>query len=207
MQMVREIALITSSNPVEGSIFSIRSSGNSARLWVGQELTSMGENKLACGYTGAQGEENIIGRYRHVFTSAGALIGGQCNIDNAFINSAQITTLTGQALTSISNEIATKQDILDSLTDITVKSITCDKITSGIYENLPTSLELSAILKSDGGPNLTFDNGEESSRILLTSKDAKSTSRRHKHSSKVYHSIYCHRRQTGQIYNNNRHRS
>lgn len=50
------VTLRTSSNPTTGSIFSVRSSGNANRLWVGQGFTSTGINPLYVGSTGSQTE-------------------------------------------------------------------------------------------------------------------------------------------------------
>lgn len=57
------ITLRTQSNPVNGSIFSVRSAGNANRLWVGQSHTSMGSNPLYVGFTGSIGQENDIQQY------------------------------------------------------------------------------------------------------------------------------------------------
>lgn len=59
-------------NPVDGAIFSVRSSGNASRLWVGQDLTSSGQNPFYVG-TDIDGRTNP-----HVClpTSGDATIGG-----------------------------------------------------------------------------------------------------------------------------------
>jgi len=43
------ITLRTSNNPTNGSILSVRSSGQAARLWVGQSITSVGANNFYVG--------------------------------------------------------------------------------------------------------------------------------------------------------------
>ena len=60
------LTLRTSSNPTNsgGSIFTVRSSGQAARLWVGQDITSVPNNKFGAGdYTGGTGNEGTISNY------------------------------------------------------------------------------------------------------------------------------------------------
>jgi len=60
------LTLRTSSNPTNsgGSIFCVRSSGQAARLWVGQDITSVPNNKFGAGnYTGGTGNEGTISNY------------------------------------------------------------------------------------------------------------------------------------------------
>ena len=60
------LTLRTSDNPSNtgGSIFSVRSSGQAARLWVGQDITSVPNNKFGAGdYTGGTGNEGTISNY------------------------------------------------------------------------------------------------------------------------------------------------
>jgi len=51
------ITIRTSANPVLDSMFAVRSSGHASRLWVGQDLTSVGSNQLCAGFSGADGTE------------------------------------------------------------------------------------------------------------------------------------------------------
>lgn len=51
------LTIRTSSNPVEGSIFSVRNVGGSSKLWVGQSITSVPFNDFAVGLDGVLGEE------------------------------------------------------------------------------------------------------------------------------------------------------
>jgi hypothetical protein len=60
------LTLRTSSNPTNtgGAIFAVRSSGQAARLWVGQDITSVPNNKFGAGdYTGGTGNEGTISNY------------------------------------------------------------------------------------------------------------------------------------------------
>ena len=60
------LTLRTSSNPTNsgGSIFCVRSSGQAARLWVGQDITSVPNNKFGAGnFTGGTGNEGTISNY------------------------------------------------------------------------------------------------------------------------------------------------
>jgi hypothetical protein len=65
------ITIRTSLNPVLDSMFAVRSSGHAARLWVGQDLTSVGLNKLCAGYGGANGGEGVIASYNFVVNTNG----------------------------------------------------------------------------------------------------------------------------------------
>ena len=57
------LTIKTSSNPVEGSIFSVRSFGDLSRLWVGQTVTSSGNNEFYSGFTGERGQEYDSTKY------------------------------------------------------------------------------------------------------------------------------------------------
>jgi hypothetical protein len=52
-------------------MFAVRSSGHASRLWVGQELTSVGANKLCAGYGGSNGGEGVIASYNFVVNTNG----------------------------------------------------------------------------------------------------------------------------------------
>ena len=60
------ITMRVSSNPVNGAMFSVRSSSNKCRLWVGQTITTTGENEFYIRYTGSPwGSEYDSTQYRH----------------------------------------------------------------------------------------------------------------------------------------------
>lgn len=62
------ITLRTSSNPVNGSIFSIRSPGNGGRFWVGANLTSSAVNDFGmCANGYGKDDLNDETIYRHLF--------------------------------------------------------------------------------------------------------------------------------------------
>ncbi len=65
------ITIRTSANPVLDSMFAVRSSGHASRLWVGQDFTSVGANKLCAGYSGANGGEGVLGSYNFVVNTNG----------------------------------------------------------------------------------------------------------------------------------------
>jgi hypothetical protein len=65
------ITIRTSVNPTLDSMFAVRSSGHASRLWVGQELTSVGANKLCAGYGGSNGGEGVIASYNFVVNTNG----------------------------------------------------------------------------------------------------------------------------------------
>lgn len=51
------ITIRTSSNPIEGNIFAVRSNGNLSRLWVGQSISSSPFNNFCVGFKGEIGDE------------------------------------------------------------------------------------------------------------------------------------------------------
>ena len=69
------ITLRTSLNPTNGSIFAVRSSGQAARLWVGQDLTSVAYNDFCAGYIGTNGLEATISRYNFIVKYATGSVG------------------------------------------------------------------------------------------------------------------------------------
>ena len=56
------ITFRTSTNPTNGAIFSVRSSGQAARLWVGQSLSSAGGNPFYVG-SPTNGDEELVNSY------------------------------------------------------------------------------------------------------------------------------------------------
>lgn len=67
------ITLKTTANPTNGSIFSVRSSGDLSRLWVGQTITSAGNNDFYAGFTGARGQEYDPAKYNIMLTANGTI--------------------------------------------------------------------------------------------------------------------------------------
>jgi hypothetical protein len=72
----------TSVNPLNGSILAVRSFGQVCRLWVGQGITTPGDNSFYCGYTGAVGDEEVTTYYKHRFDDTTAIIGTNLTVDN-----------------------------------------------------------------------------------------------------------------------------
>ena len=56
-------------------MFAVRSSGEACRLWVGQSITTPGDNDFYAGYTGSAGGENATSSYKHKLTSTIAQFG------------------------------------------------------------------------------------------------------------------------------------
>ena len=71
------LTLRTSSNPGNGggNIFGVRSSDQICRLWVGNEITTPGDNSFYCGYTGVTGSESNKANYKHSFTKTAVTFG------------------------------------------------------------------------------------------------------------------------------------
>ena len=111
------VTLRTSNNPVDGSIFAVRSSGGVSRLWVGQDLTSTGDNPFYCGFTGSAGAESTAGNYKHSLTNTSVTFGTPvtCQSDLQCVD-LTANALYGNAVIQIQGEIdtriASKQDQL-----------------------------------------------------------------------------------------------
>jgi len=65
------VTVRTTGNPTTGSIFAVRSSGQGSRLWVGQDLTSVGANSFYAGYSGGVGGEATTSSYKFVVKTNG----------------------------------------------------------------------------------------------------------------------------------------
>lgn len=72
------VTLRTGTNPTNGSIFAVRSSGQAPRLWVGQNFTSSGTNPFYVGSSSSTNASNTA-LYTTLFNSSGG---------NSYINSA-----------------------------------------------------------------------------------------------------------------------
>ena len=111
------VTLRTSNNPTNGSMFAVRSSGNAARLWVGQSITTTGANDLLVSYAGSYGGEEDTTKYKHSLTSTLAKFGTPCEVTGDLTVSGSISaaSLTGGAATQVSTALAGKQDTLTPL--------------------------------------------------------------------------------------------
>ena len=112
------VTLRTLDNPTTGAIFAVRSSGNAARLWVGQDITTPGDNPFYAGFTGTAGGEAVTTNYIHSLTSTLAQLGTPVQCDSTLTVAGALTaaSLAGGAATQVTTEItaavATKQDVL-----------------------------------------------------------------------------------------------
>jgi hypothetical protein len=86
------ITIRTSDNPTTGSIFSVRSSGDANRLWVGQSITTTGNNDFGVGNTSGNGGESILSGYKFQVdavtgnvTTTGNVAAGNTNISKDFV--------------------------------------------------------------------------------------------------------------------------
>ena len=75
------LTLRAATNPQQGAIFSIRSSGGACRFWTGQSLTSSGINKFGICATGTNSEMNDETKYKHLFKTDGATLTGPVNVN------------------------------------------------------------------------------------------------------------------------------
>lgn len=93
------ITLRTNSNPIAGSIFSIRNRENDSKLWVGESLTSVGNNSFAVGEPD-RGAENNRENYNIVLDSNG-------NISAKSITGEWVATENEAISRQITNKIVT----------------------------------------------------------------------------------------------------
>jgi hypothetical protein len=94
------ITLKTSSDPVNGSIFSVRSAEDNNRLWVGKTITSVGKNHFHVGFTGDNGQEYDVTKYNIILGTDGT-VSAKSIIGSWIATSAE--SITG----TISNKIVT----------------------------------------------------------------------------------------------------
>jgi hypothetical protein len=67
-------------NPGDGAMLSVRSSGHACRLWVGQNLTSFGQNNSYFCYSGSQSDYHVAGNYKHRLTSIDVILGAKTTV-------------------------------------------------------------------------------------------------------------------------------
>lgn len=92
-----------------GSIFSVRSSGQSARLWVGQYITTSGDNNCYAGFDGSNGSKGVPSNYKHnlmrTISKSGTPV--QCDYDLSVAGTLTTASLYGGAATQITSQINT----------------------------------------------------------------------------------------------------
>ena len=94
------VTLRTTQNPINGSIFSVRSQANTSRLWVGQSTTSVGGNDFVVGFTGEIGKEYDQSLYNIKLASDGS-------ISAKTISGSWVATNNETVNGTISNKIVT----------------------------------------------------------------------------------------------------
>ena len=126
------VTLRTNDNPDNGSIFTVRSSGQASRLWVGQNITTTGDNPFYCGYTGNTGSESNTANYKHSLTGTAVTFGTPvtCQYD---LQCGDLTAnaIYGGAVTQINNAIANAIPKLDygSISNVTTGGTTTHAVT------------------------------------------------------------------------------
>lgn len=102
------LTIRTNNNPgTDAPILAVRSSGHGCRFWVGQEITTPGDNAFHCGYTGAIGEEYDTTKYKHSLTDTLVQFGTpvQCDYDLTVSGTLTAASLYGGAATQITTQI------------------------------------------------------------------------------------------------------
>jgi len=108
------VTLRTEVNPTDGSIFAVRSAGNGARLWVGQSITTAGNNSFLVGDP-TIGQEFDVAQYAITLSVNG-------NISASTVSGNWIATnpeaVTGTNTTKIMNPLRTHDAINSKLNTI-----------------------------------------------------------------------------------------
>jgi hypothetical protein len=73
------------------SIFSIRNTNNTSKLWVGTENTTVGTNGFAVGFTGSAGNESNLNNYNIVLNSNGSMSASSINTTGNIVSAANIS--------------------------------------------------------------------------------------------------------------------
>jgi hypothetical protein len=129
------ITLKTSDNPINGSIFSVRSSGDTSRLWVGQTITTTGKNDFYVGFDGSTGQEYDATKYN-------IMLGLDGNISAKSITGNWIATSAESITGTISNKIVTPST-LKAATDARITAhISSDDLSRATQAEATSSLAI-----------------------------------------------------------------
>lgn len=132
--------------PDSGSIFEVRSKVESARLWVGHDLTSTGSNKFLWGFNKNYGQEGYESHYSGKLDTDGAVYCTEIRVNqiplNAFYNftygyNYTPTNITGfgKGLHIMVNQLTFKESFSHHKTfNVYSESFTCDANYLGTYE-------------------------------------------------------------------------
>ena len=156
-----------------GSIFAVRSSAQAARLWVGQSLTSFGDNDVYCCYTSTPGDEGTSSNYKHSLTDTLVTFGTPvvCQFDLQCVD-LTVSTIYGGAVAQITNQINAALP----------NAFYCAGLVSSTGVNLSsTGREGFTVSKASTGVyNITFSTTTPRASadypILLTARDQSNTS-------------------------------
>jgi alpha-tubulin suppressor-like RCC1 family protein len=145
------ITLRALANPTNGSMFAVRSSGNAARLWVGQNVTSVGMNKFCAGFTGASGEEGDNSKYNFKIAENGDLTtSGTIN----GVTAAQLGYLSGitsdiQSQLNVVNTAVSNSGSEIIVSDNKLNSTEEETFLKTLYTNLVTRTDYLNVFKKD----------------------------------------------------------
>jgi hypothetical protein len=134
------------------SIFSIRNTNNTSKLWVGTENTTVGTNGLAVGFTGSAGTESVLNNYNIVLNANGTISGSSLQMSNGGTFGGNVSS-TGNisAAQATGDWIAVEAD-MDAKTSTTkiVTPAMLDYSLLNVYANeeqfSPSTYELMAVL-------------------------------------------------------------
>ena len=150
----------------------MRSSGQAARLWIGQEITSAGDNEFCCGFTGSSGDEATVGNYKYRLTDTSVTFGTPvtCHFDLQCVD-LTANSIYGGAVTQITNQ----------LNAALPKAFYCAGLVPSTGSVLSsTSSEGFTVSKNNTGVynitlNTTTPRGSADYPILLTARDQSNT--------------------------------
>jgi hypothetical protein len=110
----------TSSDPISSaSMFSLRSTNNTSKFWVGMNATTVGNNSFGAGFTGTIGTEFNLDNYNIVLNSNGTISALGISVDGNISTTGNIVSSgTISAAEATGDWIATETDI-DEKTSLT----------------------------------------------------------------------------------------
>lgn len=133
------ITLRTTQNPINGSIFSVRSSANTSRLWVGQSTTSVAGNDFVVGFTGDIGKEYDQSLYNIKLALDGSI---SAKIASGSWVATNNETISG----TITNKIVTPASARAAIDARFVERISADTLSRATFAEATADLNVSDMI-------------------------------------------------------------